>query len=78
MPKHDEDVVGIGVDGGDEAAGPPDARFFEGGIFGGLAEDRTIALLRALLHLLGALVDDYERDAVGGELLGDLTSPTRP
>src|SRR5215207_6188969 len=35
--EHDEDVIGVGVHGGDEASGPPDAGLFEHVVVGGLA-----------------------------------------
>lgn len=72
--EHDEDVIGVGVEGGDEDACASDACLFEGIVFGGLAEKCRIALLYALFYLLGVLIDYDEGDAVCGELLGNVAA----
>src|SRR3712207_2836953 len=72
--EHDEDVVGVGVHGGDETPGPPDAGLLEHVVVRGLAEEDEVPFLLALLDDRGVLLDDDEGYAVAGELAGDLAA----
>src|SRR5829696_7702090 len=70
--EHDEDVIGVGVHGGDEALCPPEAGLLEHVIVGGLAEQDEVAILHTLLDRFAVLLDDNEGYAVEGELSGHL------
>src|SRR5918995_13770 len=72
--EHDEDVIGVGVHGGDEAPCPPKAGLLEHVVVGGLAEQDQVALLHTLLYRLGFLLDNNEGYVVEGELSSHLAA----
>jgi hypothetical protein len=65
------DVLGVGTDGGDEAAGALDVDARQDRFPAGVRLDRGIALLDGFLHPLGIALDDHERDRLPGELARD-------
>ena len=70
--EHDEDVVGVGVHGGYKAPGAHDAGLAQDVVVGGLAVEGGVAVAQAVLHGSGVVLDYHEREAVHGELGGDL------
>ncbi len=68
----DVGVAGVGVGGGQQAAGALDAGFEEGSVGGGVAFQQQVVPLAGSLQGLGVGLDDDERRAPSLELTGDL------